>query len=249
MSSVLAFIRTPSGAIITTSVMALAALFVNLGLWQLERHAERAVENQVMSARLAADGFQMDELLNAVGSDLSSLEYRRVQVEGVYRPDLEVLVRNMTNLGRAGFHVVTPLEMEGSGTVLVNRGWVPLEMDDPPVPAAPPAGQVRIDGLVRLTQLRPPVGQVEPSGQLEVISRIDIDRLSQQIPGEVAPIWIQADDDGSELPVPVPTPNFTEGGSHLMYAIQWFSFAAIGLVGFWFLVRNKVAGGRKRAGA
>jgi surfeit locus 1 family protein len=242
---VLAFLRTPRGAIALSIVIVLAFLFVNLGLWQLRRHDERAIENQVMSARLEADATQMSDLLSAVGSDYSSLEYRRAEVDGVYHPELEVLVRNMTNQGEAGFHVITPLETSDGAYVLVNRGWVPLEMDSPPVAADPPGGQVNIEGLIRLTQLRPSVGPVEPDGVLAVASRVDLDRLSQQIPGEVAPVWIQAVGENSDLPIPVPEPDFEDAGPHLMYAFQWFAFALIGVVGFWFLVRNRVSGGRR----
>jgi surfeit locus 1 family protein len=245
-----AFAKTPRGAIVTTLVMAVALAFVNLGIWQLERHDERSIENQVMSVRLQADSTPVSTLLSSVGTDLSSLEYRRVSVEGEYLPELEVLVRNMTNLGQAGFHVITPLQTSDVGVVLINRGWVPLTMDEPPVDARPPGGTVAVEGLVRLTQLRPSVGQVEPEGVLEIVSRVDIDRLVQQLPGEVAPVWVQALDRGDTsqaLPVAVPPPDFADPGSHLLYAIQWFAFALIGVVGFFFLVRNRV--GRQSGGA
>lgn len=243
---VLRFLRTPRGAIALSLVLVIAFLFINLGLWQLRRADARALENQVMSERLAADPIPMRDLLAAVGDDLESLEYRRVTVEGEYRPELELLIRNMTNLGQAGFHVITPLETE-SGYVLVNRGWVPLVMDTPPVAASPPEGDVTVAGVVRLTQLRPSVGPIEPDGVLTVASRVDIDRLAQQIPGEVTPVWVQSTDEVAEsLPVPVEVPSFDDPGPHVMYAIQWFSFTLIGVVGFFFLVRNQSGRARRR---
>lgn len=227
-------------------MLVIAFVFINLGLWQLRRADERALENRVMSERLAADPTPMHDLLAAVGDDPESLEYRRVTVEGEYRPEFEVLIRNMTNLGEAGFHVITPLETE-DGYVLVNRGWVPLVMDTPPVAASPPGGEVTVTGVVRLTQRRPPVGPVEPGGVLEVASRVDIDRLAQQIAGDVAPVWVQSTDPVSaSLPVPVEVPAFDDAGPHLMYAIQWFAFTLIGLVGFFFLVRNQSGRARRR---
>jgi surfeit locus 1 family protein len=243
------FVKTPRGAILTTVVIALAMLFVNLGLWQLDRHRERRVENQVMSARLESDTTPVATLLASVGSDLSSLEYRPVVVEGEYLPELELLVRNMTNRGQAGFHVITPLQTVEAGVVLVNRGWVPLDMDRPPVAAAPPGGTVEVEGVVRLTQLRPSLGRVEPEGVLEVVSRVDIERLAQQLPDEVAPVWVQVttpDGASRDVPVAVPVPDFSDGGPHLMYAIEWFAFALIGIVGYFYLVRNQVVRRRRR---
>ncbi len=47
-----------------------------------------------------------------------------------------------------------------------------------------------------------------------------------------------------ELPIPVDLPDFDDEGPHLAYAIQWFGFALVGLVGFYFLVRNKGRSGQ-----
>jgi surfeit locus 1 family protein len=222
-------------------VIALALLFVNLGFWQLSRADERALDNAVKSARLSSEMIGLNLALEAAGDDTASLEYRPVEVVGTFRPDLEVLVRNQTNNGQAGFHVVTPLETEPDTYVLVNRGWVPLAMDSPPVAATPPGGATVVDGLVRLTQLRPSVGPVEPEGELAVASRIDLDRLARQIPGELLPVWVQSTE-STELPVPVALPDVEDPGPHIMYAIQWFAFAVIGVVGFVFLVRGQITG-------
>ena len=241
------FLATPRWAIASSVVVVLAVLFVNLGLWQLDRRQERAIENTVMTARLANEALSLDDLLAAVGDDVSSLEYRPVEVTGTYRPDLEFLIRNQTNrYGVAGFDVITPLEYRPDRFVLVNRGWVPLEMDRPPVGASPPSGEVTVTGVVRLTQLRPSIGPVEPEGQLEVASRIDIARLSRQIPGDLAPVWIQSTVETGAYPEILEIPAFDDPGPHLMYAIQWFAFALIGVVGYGFLVRREASGAARR---
>lgn len=237
------FLATPKWAIATSAVIVLAIVFVNLGLWQLDRRKEQEVENTVMSARLASDSMTLDDLLAAVGRDPTSLEYRPVEVTGTFRPDLEVLVRSQTSsAGVAGFAVVTPLEYGDERFVLVNRGWVPLEMDTPPVGASPPPGEVTVSGVVRLTQERPPIGPTEPEGILTIVSRIDLARLSQQIPGDLAPVWVQSTGANDGLPERFEVPAFDDPGPHLMYAIQWFSFALIGVVGFWFLIRREASG-------
>lgn len=240
------FLATPRWAIATSVVILLAVLFVNLGLWQLQRRQERAVENTVMSTRLAGELLPLDDLLAGVGRDPTSLEYRPVQVSGTYRPDLEVLTRNQTNrAGTVGFDVITPLEYHPGQFVFVNRGWVPREMDQPPVGASPPGGEVAVTGVVRLTQERPAVGQTEPDGALSVAFRVDIARLSEQIPGDVAPVWIQSTVVTDPYPEVLAVPTFDDPGPHLMYAIQWFSFAIIGVVGFVFLIRREASGGSR----
>jgi len=44
----------------------------------------------------------------------------------------------------------------------------------------------------------------------------------------------------AELPIPVDPPTFDDEGPHLAYAVQWFSFLAIGLVGYGFLIRKSL---------
>ena len=73
---------------------------------------------------------------------------------GIFDPGEEVLVRSQVHDGIAGWHVITPLVLADGRAVLVNRGWVPLEMDAVPVPAAPPSGQVTVTGWVSLTRVR-----------------------------------------------------------------------------------------------
>ena len=241
------FLATPKWAIATSVVIVIVVLFVNLGLWQLDRADERAMENTVMSSRMAEDPLSLDELLGAVGRDATSLEYRRVEVTGTYRPDLEVLIRSQTNrLGEAGFDVVTPLEYGSGRFVLVDRGWVPLAMDTPPVGASPPPGGVTISGLIRLTQERAAFGPTEPDGNLTVASRIDLDRLAGQIPGDLAPVWIQSTVETSPYPEVREVPTFDDPGPHLLYAIQWFAFAVIGVVGYGFLIRREASGEVRR---
>src|SRR5687768_2570907 len=133
-------------------VVAICVLFVNLGLWQVKRLEERRLENTVVSSRLAAAPVPIEQLIAGAGTDLESLEFRRAVATGAFDTSEEVLVRSQVHAGTAGWHVITPLVLSDGRAVLVNRGWVPLEMDAVPVPVAPPSGQVTITGWVGLTR-------------------------------------------------------------------------------------------------
>lgn len=235
-----ALLRTPRWATATVVVVSLSLVFIALGRWQLQRHDERQLENTVNSQRIAAQPVALEDMLRAAGDDLGSLEYRRVTVSGVFDPTAEVLVRSQVANERPGFHVVTPL-VTSFGTVLVNRGWVPLAVERPPVTAVPPeAGEVTVEGVVRGSQLRPSIGPVEPEGELDVVARIDLDRLSDQY-SDLLPIWVQqTDPPAGDLPIRAPLPDTDDPGPHLPYAVQWFSFAAIAVGGFALLVRRAV---------
>ena len=231
-------LRSPRWIIATVVVVAISAVFVSLGQWQLGRHAERALENIVTASRMSAQPTNLVAVLAAAGDDLDSLNYRPVVVAGEFVPDAEILVRSQVANDRGGFHVVTPLLTDG-GTVLVNRGWVPLAAEAPPVTAVPPpSGNVTVHGLARVSQVRPSIGPTEPEGRLSVVARIDLERLSDQF-DNLAPVWIQQTDPSPDsLPVRLELPDVDGPGPHLPYAVQWFSFAAIALVGYGFIIRK-----------
>lgn len=238
-----AFIRSTRWGIASVVVVAMVGLFVNLGLWQLRRNDERRLDNTVGRERLAAPPMDLGVLLAAVdldtdSPDLSSLEWRRTVVRGTYLPELEVLVRSSVNSGRAGFEVVTPLRLEDGDVVVVDRGWVPLEFDDPPVPATPPDGVVVVEGVVRLGKERPAIGAVDPPPPNEIISRIDLDWFRDLVREELTPVWIQRSGESTRLPIPADVPAFDDPGPHLAYAIQWFAFAVIAIVGYLMLIRS-----------
>lgn len=221
---------------LTVLVVVLAGVFIRLGFWQLDRLDGRRDLNAEVSAKLEAEPVALGDLLEDAGADLEEIEYRRVLVDGVFDPEEEVLIRSQVELGQAGFHVVTPLI--GTTSVLVNRGWVPLTMDEPPVEAPPPTGEGEVLGWVHLTEERPALGREDPAGEIDVFNRVDVERIGEQLPYEVAPIYVVAMGEGSDLPVAVDLPDVEDEGSHLAYAIQWFGFALVGLVGFYFLLRR-----------
>ena len=226
-------------------VVIVVGVFIRLGIWQLDRLDERRARNEVVAARMELAPIGLDELLAGVPE--SEREFRRVVVAGIYDPDHEVLIRSRTYNGEAGFHVVTPLVSDDGVTVLVNRGWVPLDLDEPPVgPALPPTDTVEVAGTVRDSQSAPALGPSDPpDGRLERLYWVDIPRLQQQIPGRLAPVSIdlisQSPPQFGELPVPVTARELTEG-SHRAYAIQWFAFALIGLGGYAALLRRNRTG-------
>lgn len=235
---------TPRWITAHVGVLVIAVVFVNLGFWQLRRLEVRQQENAVAISRYQSPPEDLDALLAGAGDDFESLRYRRATVSGTYVVDAEVLTRNQVYRGEAGFHVVDPLVKPGGGAVLVNRGWVPLELDSPPIQQAlPPSGEVSIVGWINPSQTRPALGPIDPpTGNVSVLNRIDIVRIQKQVADQLDPVYLVLEEtDSNQLPVALPAPALDDTGNHLAYAIQWFGFALIGLFGYGFLIRKNLS--------
>ncbi len=242
------FLLSPRWLLGHVAVVAIAVLFVNLGVWQLRRLDERREANALITERLAAPERPLDEVLAVDGGDPRALAYRRVWVTGRYRPAEEVLISPRSHNEEPGHHVVTPLVTDGGRAVLVDRGWVPFPLDDPPVSrAAPPAGAVTVKGVLLPTETAHRYGSRQAGGpRLTFLSAVDVGRLQPQVSEPLHPFSLllgtQRPPNPGELPRTPPLPDLTEG-PHLSYAIQWFAFTLIGLVGYPLLIRKSLRAG------
>jgi cytochrome oxidase assembly protein ShyY1 len=220
-------------AVVVIAVV-VAATCVNLGLWQLRRLDERRALNAEILHRRSASPLSIGDVAGSAAAE----PYRRATARGRYDVEHEVLVYGRSLDGEAGHHVVTPLLLPDGGAVLVVRGWVPFAMQAAPVrAAAPPANEVRVGGFLAPDEGD---GSVAPDAD-GVVRLLDVRGIASSLPYDVFPLPLQLADQTpvqpGSLPIPVPLPALSEG-PHLSYAIQWFSFAVVALVGAVILLRR-----------
>ena len=217
--------------------IAVSAGCVRLGFWQLHRLSDRRALNALLSSRLADSPRPVRELLR----DSASAAYRRVTATGSYDFANEFALASRTRQGSPGVNIVTPLRVPGTDTVvLVNRGWVyspdamtvDLSRWRERTPATATGYLLPVHGAGR--------GAVSAATNRRVLRRLDRDSLAARLPYPVAPFLIVATEAGSSArdstPARLAAPVLDEG-PHLGYAVQWFAFALIGLVGAAFSVR------------
>lgn len=212
---------------------------VSLGFWQLRRLDERQERNAAVASRVDLPPEPLDDVL-VDGADQDTLEWRPVSATGTYLRDEQLVVVNRSQHGLAGEIVVTPLQLADGRILLVSRGFVPLGQ---PVAAAP-TGEVRITGRLKPSQQRTTGGLSDASsGDLTEAQRVDIDRLSPQLPGDVVPMYVEltASDPPEATPYPqvLTLPELTDG-PHLSYAVQWFIFSAAVAAGWVLAVRKSL---------
>jgi surfeit locus 1 family protein len=213
-----------------------AAVCVRLGIWQLDRLHGRREINASIRVGLAEPARPLDALL--AEHPATSLGFRQVIVTGTYETADEVILYGRSLDGRSGNHVLTPLRpSDGGPLVIVDRGWVPFEMNTPPVgAAAPPSGTVTVTGA-----LFPPDATGGGALASPTVSKVDLTQLAATLGEDVLPMYVllahQEPAQPNLLPQPAPLPELTEG-PHMGYALQWFAFATIAFVGMVVLVRR-----------
>ena len=244
--------RRPRWIILSLFVIVFVVATITLGFWQLRRLDERRAQNAVVESRLGRQPITLSDIdaaltpIDGNSVDPSELEFTPVTARGSFMEAGAIRVRSQVVNGQAGTHSVYALDVGDGSAVLVNVGWLPLEATPGPIADLYP-NDVEITGLLRATQIRGSFGQTEPEGHLERVARIDIARIQRQIELPLLPYWIQLiePNDPSRLPIPPAVPDLDEG-SHLSYAIQWFSFALIAIGGYVALVRKELNRLRKR---
>ncbi len=225
-----------------------AAACARLGVWQLDRLEQRRAFN---SHYLAVRAMPPLDLNAEADADLAALEYRAVVVRGTYDFANQVALRNQYYNQRYGYHMLTPLRLDDGRAVLVDRGWIPAEGNDAPsawtrYDGAAPA---QVQGMIRLGETKIPLGaNSDPAlapgqARLDFWNFVNLERLAAQVPYPILPVYIQPNPDAgaAEPPIPYqPEIELTEG-PHMGYALQWFAFAAILLIGYPFFVRKQMA--------
>lgn len=221
-------------------VVLVAVSFSRLGVWQLHRLEERRAYEALVASRLAAAPVPLEEVL-AGGASADQIRYRRVTASGTFDTAHEVILYGRTQGDQSGNHVLTPLILGDGTAVAVDRGWVPFADDSPPLAdAAPPGGTVRISGVLLPPEI---VTTPEPSSTAgTTLAKVDLGALAAEVPYRLAPAYLllgSQDPAPAALPLVAPLPNPADAPPHLSYAIQWFTFATIAVVGFVVLIRRE----------
>jgi len=229
----------------TTLIVVIAiGVAIRLGIWQLDRNAKRQAAVSHTQAALAMPVLDLD--LESIPSDLESMEYRQVTVSGRYDFENQVALRNQVRsrmLGTdPGIALITPLILEDGRAVLVERGWIPLDYSTPeswrqfdePVMA-------KLTGRLRLSMAKGELGSalVDPTlsptqTRLVTWNYVNLTRLQQQLPYPILEVYIEQapGNDPEGLPYRSFEPPDLDPGAHIGFALQWFFYAGLLLIGY-----------------
>jgi surfeit locus 1 family protein len=226
-----------------------ALVFSRLGVWQLHRLSERRARNAALAARLHTPALPLAQLpRDSVGA-----HWRRASVVGTYDFDHQIVLSGRTHDGSPGVQILTPMHPDSGGiAVLVNRGWVyspdAASVDLGKWDESPHASVTGyIEDFVHGGR-----GVARLPSHPNAWSRLDASELRAAFPFPIAPYYLVQLDTMAEYRTAHELPTTTpvrlvlpamDDGPHLNYAIQWFTFAAVALVGVGTLIAQDIKRG------
>jgi len=200
---------------------------MRLGIWQLSRRVQKQHLNEAIRTALAGAPLELGDSLPR----WEQIGHRVVVVRGRFDDRIQVLLGGREHLGQPGVEVVTPLVLDSSHAVMVDRGW--LSAEDPtsahperfaePAPRPVRALAESLPGGVHGALTRLP----GDSAVRYLALHLNRDSLASRLPYALSNVVLH------ELPGPgVPSqplrspPEPLDETMHLSYAVQWFAIAA-----------------------
>lgn len=230
-------------ALLALFLVALGALFVRLGEWQLDRLEQRREANVVMEQQRQDP---VVDYLQVMGGQITDeMQWQRVEVTGTYEAD-QYQVRYRSHAGAQGIEVVAVMETSEGHRVLIDRGFIPREAGQPEPDALPavPTGEVDAVGYLRRSERGADNAITPNERRMRLINAEAIaqDRGQEILDGYISLIESEPANGPGLTPLEPPAP---EEGNHFSYALQWFAFSAIAVGGIAVLVRADIKDHRK----
>jgi surfeit locus 1 family protein len=210
----------------TVAAVMAAAVTARLGMWQLDRAAQKIALRDAIAARGSMPPMPVAELARTPDA-AAAQHHRRVRLAGQWRADHTVFLDNRQMTGRPGFFVVTPLVLDDGRAVLVQRGWAPRNPVErtrlPDVPT--PDGPVSFEGRIAPPPAR--LYEFEHGGSGRIRQNLALDAYARETGLALAPVSVlQLDDAADGLRRDWPVPAF-DVHTHRGYAFQWFALSVL----------------------
>ncbi len=252
-------------AIVLVAALAGVLATARLGIWQLDRAAQKVALQRALDERGEWPALPQDAL--PVSEEAAKGQYhRRILLRGTWVPAATVFLDNRQMNGRPGFFVMTPLRLSPPSpanagetqprVVLVQRGWIPRDAGQrtrlPDVPTA--AGEVEVQGLLAPPPARLFEFQAAESGPIR--QNLGLAAFAAETGLPLQPYSVMqtqangtpaaSEDDGLLRQWPKPA---VDVHKHYGYAFQWFSLSTL-LAGLylWFQILSPFLRARRNRG-
>ena len=229
----------------TLVYLCLLSLLLALGMWQLDRSAQKQALLKLQEQAIATETLHLSATIE---NNPEALRYRQVEVAGRYDVEHQFLIDNQISDGKAGYFVLTPFVLTGEDkAVLVNRGWIPLNQDRSIHPDLQiNNAQTTITGRINNF---PSVGiklagaEIPTEGWPSIVQVVDSNVLAKKLGYSLFQFQVEL---AKELPDGFKrewrSSTIMLPEQHMAYAIQWFALAlTLTILFIWYSFKNNDA--------
>lgn len=226
--------------------------FTVLAPWQLGKSRDTNEFNDRLSAGLEADPVPASDVMPADGTSAGvESEWTRVELQGRFLVDEEVLLRNRPVEGQNAYHALTPFQLDSGLTVMVNRGWAP-PIDGTAIPDVPVATTTpsTLTGFIRMSEAPPNTQPMTEDDRLQVYG-MSTSMVGDTVGLDLASDYVQLDASSVEAADPsgemnaLDLPNL-DSGPYLSYGLQWIAFGVMVPLGLAYFLWAEIRERRRR---
>ena len=216
--------------LLTLAALAMALLTARLGLWQLDRAAQKLAVQAAIEERALLPAIDQVGQLAATVEAAPAQHHRRAQLNGRWSPSHTIYLDNRQMKSRQGFFVVTPLLLADGSAVLVQRGWLARDFQDrghvADVPT--PSGEVTVSGRIAAGPAKLYEFNAGEAGRIR--QNLDLESFARESGLKLRPLSLLLTDspatvgDGLQRDWPAPSAGLAKNRG---YAAQWFALSAL----------------------
>jgi len=242
--------QTSKAGSFATFTLMMVALFIGLGVWQLQRRVEKHALIAALTERLAAPPVPLPPASQWGTLTPDQDEFRRVSFTATYEGRLDAMVYSSgsnirPDISGPGTWAFLPAQLSSGETVAVDAGFVPNTMQDRGMQDSAVAQFITGKPVAMTGYIRFPIAAGVLTPDVEHDKRLWFARdhleMAQALGWkEVAPFYVDL-----ETPVPpngIPKPGPLEVNlrdDHMQYALTWFALAAAVVIAFIVWMRKQ----------
>jgi cytochrome oxidase assembly protein ShyY1 len=230
--------------------LAMVALFIGLGTWQLQRRVEKHALIAALTERLAAAPVPLPPAATWSTLTPERDEFRRVSFTATYEGRLDAMVYSSgssirPDISGPGTWAFLPARLSSGETVAVDAGFVPNTMQDRGLQDRAIAQLITGKPIAMTGYIRFPIAEGVLTPNVEHDKRLWFARDHLEMAEAlgwraVAPFYV-------DLETPVPPNGIPKPGpldvqlrdDHMQYALTWFALAGAVVIAFLVWVRRQ----------
>jgi cytochrome oxidase assembly protein ShyY1 len=223
--------------------LVMVALFIGLGVWQLQRRLEKHALIAALSERLSAAPALLPPAAEWSKLTPDRDEFRRVSFTATYETRLDAMVYSSgsairPDISGPGTWAFIPARLPSGETLAINAGFVPNTMQDRDVEDRAVARLITGEPVAMTGYIRFPETGGIFTPDVEHARRLWFARdhlaMAQAFGWDkVAPFYIDLETPAPPAGIPKPGPLQVQlRDDHMQYAITWFTLAAAVMIAF-----------------